>query len=506
MMPAAVTTLDLQDGFPPADWAAWEAVARKALDQAFEVTHPSGFPLRALYGPQDAIDHGAPGTGDGVRGFAGPRAQGGGLAAAVEYREPNSSDLAAAITHDGPGGLEEAWVALDGDLFRGAAPTPTSAADLGWLPDDPLELAGLRGLVWAGAAAPALGAHLGDGAVAVADPLAALLRGGALGVAWEAAWDRLVETLDGPAPARVVPGVDGTIWHEAGARPEQEIAGLVSAALETLRACQVRGRSPARVAPGLLFRVAVAPDVGISVAKIRALRGLWSRVLLRMGLDPTRHAPRLVARGSRRHRTGTDVWTNLLRGTLEAFAASCGGAEAAALPALDEAVGVPGPVGRRMARNTLLLLRHECGLDRVADPLGGAFGLEAHTQALMEAAWSRVRELEGAGGLLAALADGAPQREVAEAEAAEADALARGEAAVVGVTLHPAPDLDRPGDARVVDRGEALAAHLRAGGGTSPVAAELATWGAWASGDPRVTPLEPRRLSAPHEPAPGSQP
>ncbi|MBA3548290.1 MAG: methylmalonyl-CoA mutase, partial [Nannocystis sp.] len=199
----------------------------------------------------------------------------------------------------------------------------------------------------------------------------------------------------------------------------------------------------------------------------------------------------LHARGSWRERTTVDPWVGLLRGTGETIAAALGGADSIATVAMDAALGEPGELGRRMARNTQVVLAEESHLGRVADPGGGAGYIEALTDQLARAAWSRFQAIEREGGMVAALRIGSVQRAVQANARRQAEAVATLRLPIVGVSRFPAADERDPGAELVKDmlsHETGLEGHVDKGRlGLARVAAEV------------VTPLLRTRLAEPFE-------
>jgi len=200
--------------------------------------------------------------------------------------------------------------------------------------------------------------------------------------------------------------VDGTVYHTAGASDSDELAISVAVGLAYLRAAETAGRPLPAAYAGMEFRYAVTADQFGSIAKLRAARRIWDRIGELSGIE---HRP-----GQRQHAvtstamlTRRDPWVNLLRTTIGCFAAAIGGAEAVTVAPFDAALGVPDDFGRRIARNTQAILHDEASLARVTDAAGGAYYVEAFTDRLATAAWTKFTELERQGGASAALESGA---------------------------------------------------------------------------------------------------
>jgi len=189
--------------------------------------------------------------------------------------------------------------------------------------------------------------------------------------------------------------VDGTTVHDRGASDAQELGWTMATAVAHLRLLDTAGLGP-EVAAGLVeFRYAVTDDQFASIAKLRAARRLWSRVLELCGVEPAdQPAQRQHAVTSRPMMSRYDPYVNLLRTTVAGFAAGVGGADTVTVLPFDAPLGRPEKLGRRIARNTSALLVSESHLSRVADPAGGAYAVERLTDDLAVAAWTELGRLE----------------------------------------------------------------------------------------------------------------
>ena len=239
----------------------------------------------------------------------------------------------------------------------------------------------------------------------------------------------------------------GRAIHEAGGSEAQELAFAAAAALAYAKA-MVRAGVPlddafARIVLGL----AIDADPFLAIAKLRAARVIWAKVMLACGVDIP---AKIEARSSGRMLTRADPWTNLVRLTAAGFAGAVGGADAMALGAFTDATGPAAPLARRMARNTQLILMEEAHLGRVSDPLAGAGSIEALTRALGEAAWTLFVTIEAAGGIVAALREGVIAAPVLEAREALRTAIAAGDTRILGVTDFVNAD-DKPVEIEAVD-------------------------------------------------------
>jgi len=177
----------------------------------------------------------------------------------------------------------------------------------------------------------------------------------------------------------------------------------------------------------------------IEIAKLRALRWLLLGLARRLGAPEQGARVPIHAATTRRARSRIDVDTNLVRATIEGFAAAVGGADSLAIGNHDPRGST---ASARWARNVSHLLRHEAHVDRVADPTAGSGTIEALTESIARATWTRVQAIEAKGGIVAALHTGDPQARVAATAQARFDAVATGRTPLVGISVF-APKADR---------------------------------------------------------------
>lgn len=266
------------------------------------------------------------------------------------------------------------------------------------------------------------------------DPLAALARDGALPCSLAAAraqgWELLAQAQ--ALPKLRVFAADGFQAHAAGASEATEIAVVLASLTETLRAADEAGQDLAQVAASTDLRIGVGSEVFLEIAKMRALRELWTRVCESCELEAP--APFLHAIASPRTLTRRDPWTNLLRSSTQGFAAAVAGADAITLLPMDSAFQRPGKLGRRMARNTQLVLAEEAHLGAITDPAGGSFAIEAWTDELVAAAWSTFQSIEAAGGLASCLQSGWLTENLRATQSQRATQIAKRRQPITGVS------------------------------------------------------------------------
>jgi methylmalonyl-CoA mutase len=228
--------------------------------------------------------------------------------------------------------------------------------------------------------------------------------------------------------------LDARPYHEAGASEAQELAGVLAAAAWWLRALGDAGVEPANALPLFGASVSVDRNLLLSIAKLRALRLLWARLLELC--DATATPLAIHAETSRRMLARADATTNLLRNTVAAFAAAVGGADAITVLPHTAAAGLADRSARALAMNIQHLLVEESHLHVVADPAAGSGAIEALTETLAERAWSDFSEIERDGGIVESLRAGAFQGRIAKARAALIKTIASEDAPLVGVTIH----------------------------------------------------------------------
>lgn len=232
--------------------------------------------------------------------------------------------------------------------------------------------------------------------------------------------------------------VDATRYHEAGASDVEEVACATATGVAYLRLLQDAGLDLTEAFGQLEFRLAATADQFSTMAKLRAARLLWARVADVLGVpdagDQHQHAIT-----SRRMLTRYDPWTNLLRNTTACFAAGAGGAEAVTVEVHDLLLGSSEQteLGRRLARNTHLLLLEESHLARVIDPGGGSWYIEWLTDAIGRHAWAFLQEIEAAGGMAAALDARVIHERIEQTWQQEMNDLARRKETIVGVSDFP---------------------------------------------------------------------
>ncbi len=254
--------------------------------------------------------------------------------------------------------------------------------------------------------------------------------------------------------------VSGYHMQEAGATAVQELAFTLADGVEYVRAALKKGLKVDDFAPRLSFFFAVGMNFFMEIAKLRAARVLWVELMRPFKpRDPRSSMLRTHCQTSGVSLTAKDPYNNVIRTTLEAFAAVLGGTQSLHTNALDEAIALPTPFSARIARNTQLILAEESGVTRTVDPLGGSYYLESLTNELLARARTLIREVEKRGGMTRAVMDGFPQRLIEEAAARKQARIDLGEETVVGVNKYP-PDTEEKVETLEVDNDRVREAQI----------------------------------------------
>ena len=231
--------------------------------------------------------------------------------------------------------------------------------------------------------------------------------------------------------------ISGYHMQEAGATAVQELAFTLADGLEYVRSALARGLEIDEFAGRLSFFWAIGMNFFMEVAKLRAGRLLWARMIKQFNpKKPGSMALRTHCQTSGVSLTEKDAYNNVVRTTIEAMAAVLGGTQSLHTNALDEAIALPTPFSARIARNTQLIIAEETGIPNVIDPLAGSYYVESLTNSLAEEAWKLIEEVEALGGMTKAVESGMPKLRIEEAATRRQARVDRGEDIVVGVNKY----------------------------------------------------------------------
>ncbi|WIV50003.1 methylmalonyl-CoA mutase [Marivivens sp. LCG002] len=231
--------------------------------------------------------------------------------------------------------------------------------------------------------------------------------------------------------------ISGYHMQEAGANLVQELAFTLADGREYVRTAIKAGMDVDTFAPRLSFFFAIGMNFFMEVAKLRAARLLWHRIMSEFNpKKPGSSMLRTHCQTSGVSLQEQDPYNNVVRTAYEAMAAALGGTQSLHTNALDEAIALPTEFSARIARNTQLILQEETGITNVVDPLAGSYYIETLTHQLAEEAWKLIEEVEEMGGMTKAVASGMPKLRIEESAARRQAMIDRGEEVVVGVNKY----------------------------------------------------------------------
>jgi len=231
--------------------------------------------------------------------------------------------------------------------------------------------------------------------------------------------------------------ISGYHMQEAGATAELELAYTLADGAEYLRTGIAAGMAVDSFAPRLSFFWGVGMNFFMEIAKLRAARLLWSRIVASFGAKNSRSlALRTHCQTSGWSLAAQDPFNNVARTCVEALAATFGGTQSLHTNAFDEALALPTDFSARIARNTQIYLQEETGIGRVIDPWGGSYHVERLTWDLAEKAWALIEEVEALGGMAKAIEQGLPKLRIEEAAARTQGRIDSGAQTVVGVNRY----------------------------------------------------------------------
>lgn len=456
--------LKLASEFPAASMDAWRELAEAALKGAsFEkklvTTTADGFKINPLYtladmdetssAIHDAIlgsSHRTENVADGAKGWD----------IRQLHTHPDPIHTNTAILEDLENGATSIQIIFDKSSRNGGSPGSENAGDDGAMLYSLADITvALNGVfvelapvsVDAGAAAiPAaalLAAHAdtqkSEALLAFNyDPIGVLVSEGSLPVNLQTALQRLGEfakEATAICPKATAVNVDATHWFNAGATDSAELAMALSTGITYLRAMIAAGMSVKEAANSITFTAAIGTDFFTGIAKLRALRLMWRRVLEASGEQDGKVIINAIAAASVLSKV--DPWVNMLRTTVTSFAGGVGGADSVTCLPYDHSLGLPDDFSRRIARNTQLIIEEESNIHRVLDPAGGSWYIENLTRELAEAAWQKFQAIEKSGGIAGKVLDGSLVAEVAEMWKARSKRLATRLEPLTGVSEFP---------------------------------------------------------------------
>jgi methylmalonyl-CoA mutase len=237
--------------------------------------------------------------------------------------------------------------------------------------------------------------------------------------------------------------ISGYHMHEAGATPEIELAYTLADGMEYIKTGLDAGMDIDVFAPRLSFFFAIGMNHFKEIAKLRAARLLWAKIIDKFGAkNPKSYALRTHCQTSGWSLTEQEPFNNITRTNVEAMSAILGGTQSLHTNALDEAIALPTEFSARIARNTQLVLQKESHITKTVDPWAGSYELEKLTQELYQNAWDLIEEIDNLGGMTKAIEKGIPKLRIEEAAAVKQADIDSGKDIIVGVNAFKNPDED----------------------------------------------------------------
>jgi methylmalonyl-CoA mutase len=234
--------------------------------------------------------------------------------------------------------------------------------------------------------------------------------------------------------------ISGYHMQEAGANNVQELAFTLADGMEYVRAALSKGLAVDDFAPRLSFFFAIGTDFFMEIAKLRAARTLWAKIMQDFGATNEKSLTlRTHCQTSGVSLTEKDPYNNIVRTSYEALSAVLGGTQSLHTNSFDEAIALPTEFSSRIARNTQLILQNETGVTNTVDPLAGSYFVEKLTEDICSAAWKIIEEVEEFGGMTKAVAAGMPKLSIEESATKKQAKIDSGKQVVVGVNKYKNP-------------------------------------------------------------------
>jgi methylmalonyl-CoA mutase len=461
--------------FPPATREQWKKEVEAQLkgapfDKKMRTTTWEGLTLEPIYDASQntALPHlgSFPGCAPFVRGrdASGYLGRSWSVSQEISLRDPLEFNLAA--RHDLARGLDSLNIVLDRATRNGHDP---DWADLGEVGVGGLSIATLEDLartlesidlsqtplfIRSGASGLPFAALLAalcrrknipleklEGCIET-DPLGVMAHESSLPQSLPGAYREMAELIrwaEANTPKLQTVCVHTRSWHEGGGNAIQELGFGLATAADYLRALHGHGLHVNQAAPRFRFAITVGSDFFTEIAKLRAARLVWSQLIAALDGNEASQALTLHVRTASYNKTVYDPHVNMLRTTVEAFAAILGGTNSLQVGPFDEIIRTPDDFSRRIARNTQLILQKECQLDRLIDPAGGSWYVESLTDEIARGAWELFRKVEAMGGMEAALRRGFPQQAVADTASRRLQSVAQRRTSVIGTNQYANP-------------------------------------------------------------------
>ena len=273
-----------------------------------------------------------------------------------------------------------------------------------------------------------------------ANPIAQLVRNGKLGESLDKDYDDMAECIrwarkNAPGLRTVMARSD--VFSRGGCNAVQEVAYTFAMAVEYIRQMQKRGISIQDIARSINFGFNTGAIFYIEIAKLRAARQVWANIMKAFGADEADCSAKIHARPALFTKTIYDIGVNMLRNTTQIFSAVVGGVDTYENEPYDETVRKGDEFSRRIARNLHIMLQEEFGMLRPIDPAGGSWGIEALTKEMAEKIWAEFQKIESLGGIVKALQEEYPQKQILEVLNKRFKALELRKDSAVGTNMYP---------------------------------------------------------------------
>ncbi len=430
------------DDFPSTSYADWRRQVERSLgevpfDRAWVDRISAGLDIEPLYTAGEA----APAEDSAAAKQTSARDPGWQVVAEIASSDP--AEARRALQQALALGVEQLWLRIDPEGEHGIALSTPAALENLLAGVDPrfvsLQLdAGSETQVWTTALRHWAGQQSGESVLRGglgADPLGTLAARGGRAAEFDealAGWVQLAQWSLSKAPELRAGLVSSVVYHEAGASAVEELAYALASGVLYLRRLLDAGVGVDQAASQLRFAFAIGSDTFLEIAKLRAARLLWAKVLGAGGASGGEMC--LHGRTSAASQTTRHVAGNWLRATAQALAAAVGGVDSLAVMPYDTVLGQPSRSGRRLALTLQHVLAEEVHLGRVADPAAGSWYVESLTDDLARSAWDLFRRIESYGGMALWLNSGRVAERLQELAGERRRAVARREAPIVGVS------------------------------------------------------------------------
>lgn len=260
----------------------------------------------------------------------------------------------------------------------------------------------------------------------------------------------LAEHCNRHAPGIKAVGIATLPYHQAGASSVQELGIALATGVAYLTELTERGLTVDDAAKQIRFSLSVGGNFFMEIAKLRAARVLWAKVVAAFGGSTEAQKISLHARTGLYNKTQKDPYVNMLRSTTEALSGVIGGADSLCVGNFDETTRVPDAFSRRISRNTQIILQEECELTATVDPAGGSWAVEWLTNQISEKSWAFFQEIEAQGGMTDALANGFINEKIAASDTFNHTQLNQRRASLIGTNVYPNLD-EQPLKAQLPD-------------------------------------------------------